>query len=271
MMRACLVVVWFLSLGCTYTSQARDVPYADAVAFLGMEESAKQLKTAVCAVQIPGNQTNEDKKDDWVSLGTGFLVSGDRTAVLAVTCKHVVEAASKEKKQPFIGLDTELGYRRFPCKVAFIDPTHDIAILAPQRGDNEDVKLQSKRFAAEMFDDGSSLVEGRGVLIPGYPLSLGVEDDENHPVMRFGIVAQYTGKDYFLVDGVASHGNSGSPVLALKHKENRLVGMITSHVADSTKLFNEKGQLTARFPYNSGLARGVTMRAIVAAIQKAKY
>jgi hypothetical protein len=131
--------------------------------------------------------------------------------------------------------------------------------------------LQSKRFGADLFDDGSSLVEGRGVLIPGYPLSLGVEDDENHPVVRFGIVAQFSGKDYFLLDGVASHGNSGSPVFALKHKENRLIGMITSHVADTINLFNENGQLSARLPYNSGLARGVTIKAIVWAIQKAKY
>lgn len=271
MIRICFVFLWCLNLGFACTAQARELPYAEAVPFLGMEESAKELKKAVCAVQVAGNQTNGDKKDDWVSFGTGFLVLGERNSVLAVTCKHVIEAALKDNKQPFIGLDTETGYRRFPCKVAFIDPAHDIAILAPQRSHKEDVKLQSKVFGKDLFDDASSLVEGRGVLIPGYPLSLGVEDDENYPVVRFGIVAQFTGKDYFLLDGVASHGNSGSPVFALKHKENRLVGMITSHVADTINLFSENGQLSARLPYNSGLARGVTIKAILSAIQNAKY
>jgi hypothetical protein len=114
-------------------------------------------------------------------------------------------------------------------------------------------------------------VEGRGVLIPGYPLALGIEDDQNHPVVRFGIVAQFTGKDHFLLDGVASHGNSGSPVFALKYKENRLVGMITSYVSDTINLFDENRQLSAKLPYNSGLARGVTSKMILEAIQKAKY
>jgi hypothetical protein len=32
------------------------------------------------------------------------------------------------------------------------------------------------------------------VVISGYPLALGVEDDKNHPVIRLGIIAQFTGK-----------------------------------------------------------------------------
>jgi len=270
MIKLRFVTFLLLALGFVCVAHARELPFADAVPFLGMETSAQELKKAVCAVQIPGNQTNEEKKDDWILLGSGFLVLGERNAVLAVTCKHVVEAALKTKKQVFVGLDTEKGYRRFLSNVAYIDTNHDIAVLAPQRG-SEDVKLQSLVFDSSLYDDDSALVEGRGVLIPGYPLSLGIEDDQNHPVVRFGIVAQFTGKSYFLLDGVASHGNSGSPVFALKAKENRLIGMITSHVTDTINLLDENGQLRASLPYNAGLARGVTMKTIAAAIKNAKY
>jgi hypothetical protein len=124
-------------------------------------------------------------------------------------------------------------------------------------------------FQEEMFDDGSSIVEGRGVIIPGYPLALGLENDKNQPVIRIGIVAQFTGRDYFLVDGIASHGNSGSPVFAIRPGADKLIGMVTSHVADKISLFDENGQLTAQLPYNSGLARAVTMKAIRQAIQEA--
>jgi hypothetical protein len=77
------------------------------------------------------------------------------------------------------------------------------------------------------------------VIVPGYPLSLGIEDGRNNPVVRLGIIAQFTEKDYFLVDGVASPGNSGSPVFALNYKNHKLVGMITSFVNDRIQLFDE--------------------------------
>jgi len=131
--------------------------------------------------------------------------------------------------------------------------------------------LESIRFDKELYDDGSSLVEGRSVLIPGYPLALGIENDENHPVIRFGFVAQYTGKAFFLLDGIASHGNSGSPVFSLKQGNNKLIGMVTSFQNEKINLYDDNQQLTASLPYNSGLARCVTMSAIKEAIKKAKY
>jgi len=249
----------------------RDIPYADVVPFLGIEEAAKVFKKAVCAIQVPDKTTDDGKMTNWISLGSGFLVKGERNAVLAVTCKHVVNLAAKLQKPLHIGLDTDKGYRRFPCNIAYIDPLQDIAILAPQRDVTEELNLQSLYVDKEMFDDDSSLVEGRGVIIPGYPLSLGLENDQNHPVVRFGIIAQYTGKDYFLLDGVASHGNSGSPVFALKYKENKLIGMVTSYQADTIILYDESGEARTNLPYNSALARCITIRTIAKAIDNAKY
>jgi len=265
---ACLLLV--LGLSHPVNCADRKIPYADAVPFLGIEEATKVLKKAVCAIQFPGEPT-KDAKNTWVLLGSGFLINGERNTLLAVTCKHVVLSATNLKKPLYIGIDTDKGYHRAPCDVSYIDLSLDIAVLLPKRDVKDDRKLQSLSFDKSLFDDGSSLVEGRGVVIPGYPLALGIEDDQNHPVIRFGIIAQFTGKDYFLLDGVASHGNSGSPVFSLKQGDNKLIGMVTSFQSDKINLFDENQQLSASLPYNSGLARCVTMKAILSAVKNAKY
>lgn len=264
----CLILIFCLSHSAICAD--KKFPYADAVPFLGIEEASKALKKAVCAVQFPGEPA-KDGKITWVPLGSGFLINGGRNVLLAVTCKHVVLSAVKQKKPLFIGIDTDKGYHRAPCDIAYMDPSLDIAVLLPKKEEQDDRKLQSLSFDKSLYDDGTSLVEGRGVIIPGYPLALGIEDDQNHPVIRFGMVAQFTGKDYFLLDGIASHGNSGSPVFSLKVDENRLIGMVTSFQNDKINLFDENQQLSASLPYNSGLARCITMKAILSAVQKAKY
>jgi hypothetical protein len=257
-MRNALMIVSLIIFLAAY-STATEIPKPEAVTFLGTERSAAQLKKAVFAVQLEGNTQNKDKNDDWILIGSGFFVKGTNSVVLGVTCKHVVAPAINAKKNIFIGLEAEQGYRRAVCKIPYIDPDHDIAILAPQRSTDEDIQFQNLTFPEDIFDDNTSLVEGRGVIIPGYPLGLGVEEDANYPVIRIGIIAQYTGKKHFLIDGIASHGNSGSPVFTQKAKNEKLIGMITSHVADKITLFDENGQLTAQFPYNSGLARAITI------------
>jgi len=247
----------------------RAVPYADAVTFLSTEAVAKQLKKVVFAVQIEGDNKNENKADDWLLIGSGFFVGGANSVVLGVTCYHVIDKPLAEKRQVFVGRDTESGYIRAPAKVVYLDHSNDIAILSPRRTANDQGNFHNLVFQEELFDDDSSLAEGRGVMIPGYPLSLGVEDDKNHPVIRLGMIAQFTGKSYFLIDGVASHGNSGSPVFALNYENPKLVGMVTSYLTDTINLLDANGQLRAQLPYNSGLARAVKMQVIVDALKKA--
>jgi hypothetical protein len=248
----------------------RKFPYADAVPFLGIEKASKALKKAVCAIQLQ-NVVDKNGGNTWTPIGSGFLINGERNTLLAVTCKHVVLTAIKQKKKIYIGMDTDKGYHRAICDISYLDPSLDIAVLLPKRNKKDDRQLESLSFVKELYDDGSSLIEGRSVLIPGYPLSLGIENDENHPVIRFGFVAQYTGKDYFLLDGIASHGNSGSPVFSLKQDNNKLIGMVTSFQNERINLFDDNQQLTASLPYNSGLARCVTMSAIIKAVKNAKY
>jgi S1-C subfamily serine protease len=128
-----------------------------------------------------------------------------------------------------------------------------------------DKKLIPKSWVigAPLFGDDAWIVEGRGTLVIGYPLGLGVEQDKNHPVIRLGMIAQKPEGKTFLLDAMASHGNSGSPVFVLTEVGTKLVGMITAHRADAISLLTENGQLAASLPYNSGLASAIKATVIL--------
>lgn len=263
------LILLLLAMHTIPSVQAKDFSYADSVTYLGTEQIAKQLKRAVFAVQIEGNHKDQEKSNDWIPIGSGFFVLGTNNVVLGVTCNHVVADHLDKQRNIYVGLETEKGYKRALSKVAYQDAENDIAILVIQRRPNDSFEFQSVVFEESLLGDDVMLIEGRGVLIPGYPLALGVEDDRNNPVIRHGMIAQFSGKKYFLIDGVASHGNSGSPVFALAYKNERLVGMITSFLTDRIDLFDENRKLSAQLSYNSGLARAVTMTIIKEALQKA--
>jgi hypothetical protein len=248
-------------------SAPKGIPSPDS-AFVGAEQAASNLVRSVFVVQVPGIASN-----DWQTVGSGFFVGGTatgRTAVVGVTCYHVIEIADKLNKPLFTGINTPTGFHRSRCRVLYIDAANDIAVLSPVRSIGEIGEVENLPIPLEIFDDGSSLVEGKGVLITGYPLSLGTEEDRNHPIVRFGMIAQNAGTSVFLIDGTASHGNSGSPVVTLGADYNRLAGMITSIVTDQITLFDEKGGLTANFPYNAGLARAVRASLILQAVKEAE-
>jgi S1-C subfamily serine protease len=257
-------VIFILAYLFVFVGDARDFSYADSVMYLGTESAASNMMKVVFAVHFPGNQTNDTKADDWKSAGTGFFVSGTNGVLIGITCLHVIAPAPTHV---FVGVDTEVGYQRYPANVAYVDATNDIAILLPQRAKEITNTVQNLWFGLDMFGDEKTLVEGRGVLITGYPLSLGTEDDKNHPVVRHGMIAQNSGAKFFLIDGVASPGNSGSPVFTLNYQGNKLAGMVTSYVSDKISLFDQNGNLTAQFPYNSGLARAVRADVIAQAIE----
>ena len=252
------------------TAAAEEIPLADDATFLGAESLAAEIMKAVFAVHVPGDPTNEGKQT-WLSIGSGFF-AGDNTATFSITCKHFVYAAGKEKKELYVGFDTDKGYRRFPAKILYIDPENDIAILLAQipLDEAKAINFQNIKVPFDQFDDGTSLVVGRGLLITGYPLTLGTEEDRNHPVIRFGMIAQNTGKSAFLIDGLASHENGGSPVGTLKGTKYRLSGMITLFAGDRITLFDKNGQMSASLPYNSGLIRAVRASLILKAINEAK-
>jgi hypothetical protein len=66
------------------------------------------------------------------------------------------------------------------------------------KDDNETAHLTHLTFSLEDFTTESELAEGRALIIPGYTLGIRTIGDENHPVIRMGIIAQYSDKDFFL-------------------------------------------------------------------------
>jgi len=249
-----------------FAEEPTTMEFINAVPFISIEEHIKVTKKTVAAIQF----TDSDK---WMMTGTGFLVQGKRNTILVITCLHVIAGALNQKKTLHVGLDTKNGYKRFPVLLAYADPVNDIAILSISSDKSKKSDMpDNSYFGSEAFDvNNEYIVEGRGVLIPGYPLALGMEEGQNHPVVRHAMVAQYTGKDYFLLDGLVSRGNSGSPVIALKGMTGRLIGMVNGFENENINLYDESGQLISMLPYNSGLTRCVTMKEIQKAIDKAKY
>lgn len=154
-----------------------------------------------------------DNKNRWIPLGSGFFFQGPDSVARGLTCSHVIRPAIKKKVPIFIGMNTPVtGYDRFICEIEFDDSVSDFAVLIPHRKSDRQNKYADNTCLTEnQLGIDSLIVEGKGVAIPGYPLGIGV--DVNAPVLRTGIIAQFTGGESFLIDGIASHGNSGSPVV----------------------------------------------------------
>jgi hypothetical protein len=264
-----ILILLYILLTCT-TVNADSADLLEQIPSLGLEGQAQIVVESVCAILVKGNTNNIDKNDDWKPIGTGFFCSTSKTLLVA-TCHHVVSTLKKKNLPVVIGLKTDQGFRISSCKITNIDEVNDIAILVPQK-DTKDIAI-SAQLPNSIDDFGSKddLVIGRGLLIPGFPLAIGYQEDSTYPAVRTGIIAQYTGSKRFLIDGVASHGQSGSPVYTIAYKNRKLVGMITSHVTDRINLFDENGNITASLPYNSGLARAVTIDVVKKAIMDSKY
>lgn len=241
--------------------------------FVGMEKYSQELKRNVFSVQIEGNLSNEDTEDDYKVLGSGFLIAKGNV-VVGITCEHVISkytVYNEEKREIvykktiYFGLDTENGFKRFRAEVAAFDKEKDYALLIPKKSTpEEEVILKNLVLNESYLGDNNLISEGKGILIIGYPLGLGIEYNKNFPVVKFGIIAQYTKQDYFLIDGMANPGNSGSPVYSLV--DGKIIGMVTSFKSDHIPLYDEDDNLVALLPYNSGLSSALPVKVIKEAL-----
>jgi hypothetical protein len=148
------------------------------------------------------------------------------------------------------------------------DKKHDIAILEiglayPSKISKIDSTLYTPLFLGiTSFASLNEIVDGQGVLIIGYPLGIGSEFTGNRPISRIGIVAQQpnNSSNTFIIDGVASHGNSGSPVF--NSQTGKILGMISSFPADFISAYDENKNLIVKLPYNSSLSICITIDVI---------
>jgi hypothetical protein len=264
-----LFIVCLMFLTCR-VANASNEEKLENIPFLGLEGQAKVAIDSVCAILIEGNTKNIDKNDDWKPIGTGFFCSYSDHLFVA-TCFHVVSQLRKQNKPVVVGIATDQGFRISKCKAANLDQENDIAILIPQKKSQDTAVFSQLKNNIDDFGSINDLVIGRGIVTPGFPLLLGYQEDTTSPTVRIGIIAQYIGNGHFLVDGVASHGQSGSPVYTVSFKKRKLVGMITSHMTDRINLLDENGRVAASLPYNSGLARAVIIDLVKEAILNSKY
>jgi len=213
-----------------------------------------KFKETVMSIQI--------KKDDgdYKIIGSGFLFSTASKKLKVVTCKHVVKLALAKKKTIYCGAPTEEGYRRVIGEPAYIDKKEDFAILSLKPNPDINIHMLKRYVTLKNFGSDALIVEGKGVLIIGYPLGLGVEHDFEFPVIKLGIVSGFTKKNWFLIDANVNPGNSGSPVISIR--DNKIIGIITSYKLDRIELFDKNGNLVATFPYNSGLSQAITIQKI---------
>lgn len=241
---------------------------SEHVTFAGLELYSNEVKKSVFSILKKGNLENINIKDDWISLGTGFLIMKDiGEQVVGITCAHVIKQHSSV--QLYAGLDSDQGFLKLPFKVIYQNDEDDIAVIIPQSPKPQPYNISTLSFLSKDIADNDLIIEGKGIIIPGYPLGLGIDEEISHPVVRFGIIAQFRGSSTFLFDGFASHGNSGSPVYSLKDK--KLIGMVSSFVTDHINLYDENGVLTAKLPYNSGLGRAISSAKILEVINNLEF
>ena len=84
---------------------------------------------------------------------------------------------------------------------------------------------------------------------------LGTEKFKNYPITRKGIIAQtISNENEFIMDGFASHGNSGSPVYCLVNDSLKLLGIQKAVYNDTNIGYDENGNVNSLVSFNSGLS-----------------
>lgn len=212
-----------------------------------------QLKRTAVLILATNNKT---------VAGTGFLTLNERKQVLVVTNKHVIA-----KGRPiYVRVNAKDKVMDYLADVIRQSDTFDIALLALEKANPGQQWVSSDLIIPlDLYGTQKDIVEGREVVYIGYPLGLGAEE-KNYPISRTGLIGQVIpGRQTYLVDGFANHGNSGSPVFS--RKDGKLLGLVFSFEPDFIDSY-EEGRMITRVPFNSGISRVISVEAIRELIQK---
>jgi hypothetical protein len=193
-------------------------------------------------------------RQDSVQFGTGFLM-GNGSKFVTITCEHVLAeknpAGRTVRYLPLIFAHfntVDSSAISIRMTLAYADEQNDFAILLPS-SELANLARISRLFLSYVTRSqtlpADSLKEGEPVVYVGYPLFLGV-GKRNYPLSRLGLIAQrVNGLPYFLIDGFAQHGHSGSPVFALRSKEDKFARILVGITRGFPKEFSEIVQETA--------------------------
>jgi S1-C subfamily serine protease len=235
------------------------------VTYFNLPEVIQKTKRSCLSIETI-RVKDEISKVEPTKLGSGFLTlkTGNR---FAITNYHVIKAIRPDDRL-LVGLNLKQGKIYSISSVVSVDINRDIAVLAIADSflskntiDTAKFYLDQAAIGISAFADSNDFLEGTGVLLIGFPLGLGTEVAGNQPVSRIGLIAQSVRPNgNFLIDGIASHGNSGSPVFSTR--SGKLVGIVIGFPSDYISAFDENGQLVARLPYNSGLSVCISSKEI---------
>lgn len=223
------------------------------ITFYGLDQDIRLFKLAVVSIE------RISEKGDTVSLGSGCLIN-IATVTPILTCFHIV-ANLTSSDSLVVALNSMEGKTYYPVHGIYANKALDLALLFLHAHDEEDYVQESKVdqivIGRSIFAKNTDIKEGLGVLVIGFPLGLGTGVVHNYAISRIGIIAQVIPDEpVFLIDGIASHGNSGSPVFLCgvsSNKPTKFLGIVKGFPAERINAFDENGNLIVSLPYNSGL------------------
>ncbi len=261
-MKKALIVVLLLIGSTSYTQIISN----EAMLFNNLPKKINELKRTSLSIEVADKNLKSAN-----SIGSGFLMIKNNVHY-AVTNYHVVNNVPANKIL-IVGMNYEMKKQYSTVEQVYSDQKHDIAVLKIGIIFSliNNLKIDSTLFkpsavGISLFEKSTNIHEGEGVILIGYPLGLGSEFTGNQPISRIGIVAQapHGSMNTFFIDGIASHGNSGSPVFNAQNM--KLLGMIIGFPSDYIAAYDENKQLIAKLPYNSGLSLCATADIIMKTI-----
>lgn len=250
-------------------ARPQTVPKPEAVTFLGVEQMAQSVRRA--AVSIHRREGTNILPQP---LASGFIVRVATNQFVVVTSAHIgitTNTPSLGAENFAVGLLAPNETVAFAFAVgARVYPEYDVALLrVGLPADAAKIQLANNFVAKEEIAKGSDIVEGRGLMIVGYPLQQGLDAMvlpsgiafTNTPVVRLGMVARRPINQHFLIDGTLSPGTSGSLVFDLQQR--KVVGLARGFLKEPLELKSNDGLTVAVLPYNSGLGIAVTMDPVI--------
>ena len=214
------------------------------------------------------------KKPIW-QTGTGFVVDTKKSAgLIVVTNKHILQRMYKNQSLTPFEILLKINYSNLEptywiAQTIALHESQDIGLLYPVgplklpadaifKKSEDKIYLTWKHNSFLLEDDvidDSEVKEGLKVFFSGYPLTLGVDRFQNFPITRQGILAQaIPGDNELIIDGIASHGSSGSPVYCIIDNSVKLIGVQKGAYSDRNDGYDENGNLISRTSFNSGLS-----------------
>lgn len=201
--------------------------------------------------------------------GSGFLFdTAQANGIRLITNKHILISEKTKQVADRIRAKINVASVKKPvlvdCIISGIHQEYDLAVLTLGEVITEDeniptqvvriqgrevkyIKMESQPISENFFiKENNEVEEGMAIFYIGYPLGLGGMEYKCFPLTREGSVSQVMpDNNYFIIDALSSHGNSGSPVLGLTKNGWKVIGILQGNYND----FDAEGK-----PDNAGLS-----------------